>query len=112
MKLLQGRIVTFRGARPLRLQELQRFLHEGVVVLKDAPVPGVVVQHELGIGEAAREIDRVAARHHLAHARIAFNCLMKVGIDTGVSRFSVRSFSRRRKSRAARRPFDVSVKKR
>ena len=54
-----------RPSGVLRLQELQGLLHECVVILKYAPVPGVVVKHEVGIREAAGEIDRVAAGHHL-----------------------------------------------
>src|SRR5437667_2473734 len=49
----------------LRLQKLQGLLHECFVILKYAPVPGVVVKYKFGVREAAREIDRVAARHHL-----------------------------------------------
>jgi len=49
----------------LRLQELQGLLHECFVILKYAPMPRVVVKYEFGVRDTVREIDRIAARHHL-----------------------------------------------
>ena len=95
---------------------------------------GVVIEHELGVRQATRQVDRIAARHHLVliairhqdrvmntrqiggrltpPGRIAFSWEMKATIETGLSRLSLRSFSRLRKSRAAPRPLGVLVKKR
>src|SRR5881296_841949 len=46
-------------------KELQRLFHERLVVLKDTPMPGILVEDELGIRNAARHVNRVAAGHHL-----------------------------------------------
>ena len=62
------RDVTF-GTGMLSLQERQSLLHEGLMILEDAPVSGVLIEDEFGIGQAARQIDRVAAGHH--HVLIA-----------------------------------------
>src|SRR5438128_5965372 len=115
-------------------KELQRLFHERLVVLEDTPMPGILIEDELGVRKAARHVDRVAAGHHLVvvairhqnrvmnarqigrtltpQAWIAFNWARNAGIETGLTRFSVRSFSRARKSRAAWRPLGVPVKKR
>ena len=46
-------------------QELQRLCHERLVALEDAPMPGILTEHQLGVRKAAREVNRVAAGHHL-----------------------------------------------
>ena len=46
-------------------KELQSLFHERLVVLEDAAMSGVVVEDELGVRKATRQIDRVAAGHHL-----------------------------------------------
>src|SRR5437867_13175552 len=45
-------------------KELQSLLHERFVVLEDAPMPGILIEDELGVRKAARQVDRVAAGHH------------------------------------------------
>src|SRR6266511_5472898 len=45
-------------------KELQRLFHERFVVLEDAPMPGILIEDELGVRKAARQVDRVAAGHH------------------------------------------------
>src|SRR2546427_7865405 len=46
-------------------KELQSLFHERLVVLEDAPMPGILIEDELGVRKAARQVDRVAAGHHL-----------------------------------------------
>src|SRR6059036_1989546 len=46
-------------------KELQRLFHERLVVLEDTPMPGILIEDELGVRKAARHVDRVAAGHHL-----------------------------------------------
>ena len=94
----------------------------------------VVIEYELGIRKAVRKINRVAAGHHLVlitirhqhrvmNARQIGRRLTPPSMDSlqlggesdernRLSRFSVRSFSRFRNSRAALRPLGVLVKKR
>ena len=45
-------------------KELQSLFHERLVVLEDAPMPGILIEDELGVRKAARQVDRVAAGHH------------------------------------------------
>ena len=45
-------------------KELQSLFHERLVVLEDAPMPGILIENELGVRKAARQVDRVAAGHH------------------------------------------------
>ena len=44
-------------------KELQS-LYERLVVLEDAPMTGILIEDELGVRKAARQVDRVAAGHH------------------------------------------------
>ena len=46
-------------------KELQSLFHERLVVLEHAPMPGILIQDELGVRKAARQVDRVAAGDHL-----------------------------------------------
>src|SRR5437870_13485615 len=46
-------------------KERQSLFHERLVVLEDAPMPGILIEAELGVRKAARQVDRVAAGHHL-----------------------------------------------
>src|SRR5207248_11217300 len=48
----------------LCFKELQSLSHERFVVLEDAPMPGILIEDELGVRKAARQVDRVAAGHH------------------------------------------------
>ena len=45
-------------------KELQSLFHERLVVLEDAPMTGILIEDELGVRKAARQVDRVAAGHH------------------------------------------------
>ena len=47
-------------------KELQSLFDERFVVLEDAPMPGILIEDELGVRKAARQVDRVAAGHHLS----------------------------------------------
>src|SRR5436190_22105326 len=42
-------------------EELQRLAHERLLILKNAAVPGVLVEHEFRIRQTPREIDRIEA---------------------------------------------------
>src|SRR5213593_5064747 len=46
------------------VKELQSLFHERLVVLEDAPMTGILIEDELGVRKAARQVDRVAAGHH------------------------------------------------
>ena len=46
-------------------KELQSLFHERLVVLEDASMPGILIEDQLGIRKAPRQVDRVAAGHHL-----------------------------------------------
>ena len=52
------------GTLTLAPEERQSLRHELPMVLENATVSGVLVEHEFGIRDAARHVDRVAARHH------------------------------------------------
>jgi hypothetical protein len=47
------------------LQELQSLFHECLVALENAPMSGVLIEDEVGVRKATRQVDRVAAGHHL-----------------------------------------------
>jgi hypothetical protein len=38
-------------------KERQRLFHERLVVLEDAPMPGILIEDELGVRKAARQVD-------------------------------------------------------
>jgi hypothetical protein len=54
-----------RGLPASCFKELQGLFHERLVVLEDAPMPGILIEDEFGVRKAARQVDRVAAGHHL-----------------------------------------------
>ena len=49
----------------LSFEKSESLLHKLLVILENAPVSGVVIEHELGIRKTARQVDRIAAGHHL-----------------------------------------------
>src|SRR5689334_13771037 len=54
-----------RGLPASCFKELQSLFHERLVVLEDAPMPGILIEDEFGVRKAARQVDRVDAGHHL-----------------------------------------------
>ena len=55
-------------------KELQSLFHELLVVLEDAPMPSVLIEDELGVRKAVRQIDRVAAGHRSEERRVGKEC--------------------------------------
>jgi hypothetical protein len=42
------------GRRASSLQELQRLLHEGLVLLEEPAMPGILIENECGVRQAVR----------------------------------------------------------
>ena len=64
------------------------------MVLKYAPVSGVVIEDEFGIRETAREVDRVAARHHLVVIAIRYQHRMANARQIGRGLMPPRAYRR------------------
>ena len=50
--------------KALSLQKSESLSHEGLVILEDATMSGILIEDEFGIWQATRQIDGVLAGHH------------------------------------------------
>ena len=60
------------GSRALSLQKSESVSHEGLVILEDATMSGILTEDEFGIWQATRQIDGVVAGHHFVLVAIGY----------------------------------------